>query len=78
MPQHMTLTISIDEQLVQRAQQVAKDLGTSLDQLIRQYLEGLTSRSSAEADIAELRRLSQVGGGDSGRWRFDRDEIHQL
>jgi hypothetical protein len=73
----MTLTVSIDEQLMQRAQQVAKDLGTSLDQLIRQYLEGLTSRSSAEDDIAELRRLSLDAGGGSGGWRFDRDEIHQ-
>ena len=73
----MTLTVSIDEQLAQRAQQVAQGLGTSLDQLIRQYLEGLTSRSSAEADIAELRCLSLEAGGNSGGWRFDRDEIHE-
>jgi len=71
----MTLHLSIDEQLAQRAQQVAESQGISLDQLIRHYLEGLTTQSSAEADIAELRRLS--GQGDSQGWKFNRDEIHE-
>ncbi len=71
----MTLNLSIDEQLAQRAQQVAESQGMSLDQLIRHYLEGLTARPSIEEDIAEFRRLS--GQGDSQGWRFNRDEIHE-
>ncbi|HEY0512319.1 MAG TPA: MerR family transcriptional regulator [Thermoanaerobaculia bacterium] len=71
----MTLHVSIDEQLAQRAQQVAEGKGLSLDQLIRHYLEDLTAEPSAEEDIAELRRLS--GQGSSQGWKFNRDEIHE-
>jgi hypothetical protein len=71
----MTLSLSIDEQLAHRAQQVAESKGMSLDQLIRHYLEDLTAQPSAEADIAELRRLS--GQGNSQGWRFNRDEVHE-
>ncbi|MFI5364686.1 MAG: hypothetical protein ACHQ4J_03600, partial [Candidatus Binatia bacterium] len=55
---------------------VARSLGKSLNQLIREYLQGLVANGDAGADIAELRRLSAKGQGRSGGWRFDRDEIH--
>lgn len=71
----MTLTVSIDEKVAQQAQRVADSLGMSLDQLIRHYLEDLTRQSSAEEDIAEIRRLS--GRGSSQGWKFNRDEIHE-
>jgi hypothetical protein len=71
----MVLTLSIDEQLAQRAQQVAESQGMSLDQLIQHYLEDLTAQSSVREDIAEIRLLS--GQGNSQGWRFNRDEIHE-
>jgi hypothetical protein len=71
----MTLNVSVDEQLAQRARQVAESRGMSLDQLIRHYLEDLTTQPSAEQDMEELRRLS--GQGDSQGWRFNRDEVHE-
>jgi len=71
----MTVNIDLDDQLANRAHEVAKGLGLSLNQLIRHYLEDLTSQPSAEEDIAELRRLS--GLGNSEGWKFNRDEIHE-
>ncbi len=71
----MTVTVDLDDQLVSRAQEMAEGLGMSLNQLIRHYLEDLTSQSSAEEDIAEIRRLS--GRGHSKGWRFNRDEIYE-
>jgi hypothetical protein len=47
----------------------------SLNQLIRHYLEDLTTKSSAEEDIEEIRRLS--GRGYSKGWKFNRDEIYE-
>lgn len=41
----MTLNIAIDEQLARQAQQVAESRGMSLDQLIRRYLQDLTTQS---------------------------------
>jgi len=73
----MNLTLSIDERLVEQARQVAQSMGTSLNQLVRDYLEEITSQSTAAEDMAEIRRLSAEGQGRSGGWKFDRDEIHE-
>ena len=71
----MTLHLTIDEQLVQEAQKVAESLGTSVDQLVRDYLQKLTSEQDVDEEMEELRRLS--GQGDSQGWKFNRDEIHE-
>jgi hypothetical protein len=73
----MNVTLSIEEQLVQRARQIAESMGTSLNQLIRDYLEDLTSPSSIEDAITEMRQLSAEGKGDSRGWKFDREELHE-
>jgi Family of unknown function (DUF6364) len=73
----MNLTLSIDERLVEQARQVAQSMGTSLNQLVRAYLEEITSQPTAAQDMAELRRLSIEGKGRSGGWKFNRDEIHE-
>lgn len=70
----MNVTLSIDEQLVERARKRAAALGKSLNQLIRDYLEMLAGEDDAERSIAEFKRLS--GSGHSRGWRFNRDEIH--
>ena len=71
----MTVAVDLDDQLASHAQEVAKGLGLSLDELIRHYLEDLTSQPSAKEDIAELRRLS--GLGHSQGWKLNRDEIYE-
>jgi hypothetical protein len=71
----MTVIVDLDDQLANRAQEMAESLGMSLDQLIRHYLEDLTTKSSAEEDIEEIRRLS--GRGHSKGWKFNRDEIYE-
>ena len=72
----MNLTLSVDEGVVKRARRVARALGKSLNQLVREYLQSLALESDAERDIEELRRLTTQGQGRSRGWRFDRDEIH--
>lgn len=71
----MTLQLSIDEHIVQGARKVAESMGTSIDQLVRDYLERLTSHQNLDEEMEELRRLS--GQGDSRGWKFNRDEIHE-
>ena len=71
------LILSLDERLVEQARQVAQSMGTSLDQLVRGYLEEITSQSTAAEDMAELRRLSAEGKGRSRGWKLDRDEVHE-
>ncbi len=71
----MNVTLSIDEQLVSRARKKAESLGKSLNQMIRDYLEGVSGGDDPERSIEEFRRLS--GQGNSRGWRFNRDEIHE-
>jgi hypothetical protein len=70
----MNLTLSVDEQLVAKARARANMLGKSLNQLIRDYLRTLAGGDDPERSIEEFESLS--GRGNSGGWRFNRDEIH--
>ncbi len=72
----MNLTLSVKEDVIKRARRVAKARGTSVNQLVRDYLQSLGGLSEPEQEIAELQRLSDQGKGRSAGWRFDRDEIH--
>ncbi len=52
-------------------------MGKSVNQVVREHLEQLTSRDKAERDIEEMRTLSAQGEGRSRGWKFDREEIHE-
>ena len=71
---YMNVTLSIDEQVVARARKKAEAMGKSLNQLVRDYLLKLAGGDDPERSIEEFERLS--GRGDSGGWRFNREEIH--
>ncbi len=72
----MNITLSIDENIVQRARTAAEAMGKSLNQVVREYLASLATADDVEADLAELRDLSLGSGGRSRGWKFDRDELH--
>jgi len=50
--------------------------GSSLNQLIRDYLEELTGDRVAGNEFDRLRQLSHLARGRRGDWQFDRDKIH--
>ncbi len=72
---YVNLTLSIDEQTVSQARKKAEALGTSLNQLIRDYLQKLAGADDPEKSIEEFKKLS--GQGHSRGWRFNREEIHE-
>jgi len=71
----MNITLSVDEQHVDRARKNASAMGTSLNQLVRDYIKRLARVDDPERSIAEFERLS--GTGHSNGWRFNRDELHE-
>jgi hypothetical protein len=71
----MNVTLSIDDQILTRARQLAQQRGTSLNQMIRDYLDSLTASDPAQA-VVELRRLWQEEEGDSGGWKWNREELY--
>lgn len=73
----MNITLSIDDELIQRARKQAEAMGTSVNQIIRVYLEEFTGKTDASEDAAEFERLSHRAQGNSRGWKFNREELHQ-
>jgi len=63
--------------VIEAARQRAKVLGTSVNQLVRDYLEQLAGKRDPDADAAEFEKLSRMANGNSRGWKFDRDELHE-
>jgi hypothetical protein len=72
----MNLTLSVDEKLVERARATARQQGTSLNQLIRDYLEQLAGQGSGDEILAEFEAMWKQPGNSGGR-RFRRDELYE-
>lgn len=73
----MNLTLSVDDEVVAKARRKAEAMGTSVNQLVREYLENLAGKPDRVADAAEFVRLSQLSKGNSHGWKFNRDEAHE-
>jgi hypothetical protein len=73
---YVNLTLSIDDEVVRKARQRAEALGTSVNQLVREYLEQLAGKPDPKELAERLRRLSEQAHGDSRGWKFNREEIH--
>ena len=72
----MNITLSIDEQVAQRARLAAQKMGKSLNQVVRDYLEQLAggSRRTQQWSQFEARCLASEATLDG--WKFDRDEAN--
>ena len=73
----MNVTLSIDDEVIQRARRQAEAMGTSVNQLIRDYLEQLAGKTNLAQDAREFESLSRRAQGDSRGWKFNREELHQ-
>lgn len=73
----MNVTLSIDDEVIQEARRRAEAMGTSVNQLVRDYLEQLVGKTDPNADAAEFERLSHTAQGDSRGWKFNREELHE-
>ena len=73
----VNVTLSIDEELIQQARRRAEAMGTSVNQLVREYLEQLVGKTDPDGDAAEFERLSRLAQGDARGWKFNREELHE-
>jgi len=73
------LTLSIDDELLKRARVRALEDGTSVNALVRGYLEDFAGRGkqrNAMSKILELAAGSHSGSGPKGR-TWTRDELYE-
>jgi hypothetical protein len=73
----VNVTLSVEDEVIVRARRRAEAMGTSVNQLVREYLEQLAGRSDLNLDAAEFARLSRLAHGDSRGWKFNREELHE-
>lgn len=73
----MNLTLSVDEEIVQKARKRAEAMGKSVNELVREYLGQLAGEPDREALAAEFHELTRKATGNSRGWKFNREEIHE-
>jgi len=77
----MTVTLNIDEEIVERARKVAEERGLSLDEFFGDVVQGIASRDVStmpiEQVIKELEFLWAASSGDSRGQKWTREEIHE-
>jgi plasmid stability protein len=76
------LTLSIDDELLRKARVRALEQGTSVNELVRQYLAKLVAderaeRARREAWIAEFEALARKGKGGSGSKKWTRESLYE-
>jgi plasmid stability protein len=72
------LTITIDDEILKRARLRATEQGTSVNAVVREYLEQYAgSRSAQEQALLKLLALSKQAASKRGRRTWTRDELHE-
>jgi hypothetical protein len=73
----MNVTLSVDDEVLARAEELASRRGTSLNQMIGDYLQQLASDLSTGEMVQELESLWSLSAGDSHGQRWTREELHE-
>lgn len=73
----VNITLSVDEQIAQRARDAAKKMGKSLNQLVRDYLEQLAGGARRGQQWAQFEERCLQSNAQLGDWHFNRDEANQ-
>lgn len=71
----MNITLSADENLIKKAREYAKRHNSSLNNLVRSYLEQITNEIDGEKAAQEFEVLCRENAGESvPGYQFDRAE----
>ena len=73
----MNISITIDDNLFNQANVMAKNMNKSLPELLSEYLSQLALQANVQRELDELYQLSQQGEGHSNGWHFKRQELYE-
>lgn len=74
---YVNITLSIDEQIVERARETLRATGKTVNQEIREHLQHLAGDDGQlDRDLEFLRKTAGMGKAEPG-WKFNRDEIYE-
>ena len=72
----MNITLSVDEQVAQRARKAAQNMGKSLNQAARDYLEQLGGGAQRGEQWAQFEARCLQSNAKLNGWTFIRDEAN--
>ena len=72
----MNLTITVEDELLKRARIRALEENTSVNAVLRKYLERYVDTTRQRRAVARLLHLSQTARAKRGAARWTRDELH--
>lgn len=74
-----SLTLTIDEDLLRQARIRALELGTSVNALVREYLESLTDRDRQQRATEEIIALAEQADANTGPepWKWHREDLYE-
>jgi hypothetical protein len=71
------ITLSADEEALAKARNYAKKHNTTLNQIIRDYIQEIVIKSERESFIDEFLKFAQEHAGCSEPgWKFNREELY--
>ena len=73
----MNITMSIDEQVAQRAREAAQKMGKSLNQVVRDHLEQLAGGSRRAQQGVQFEERCLASDAKLNGWHFSRDEANE-
>ncbi len=82
------LTLTIDERVLERARVQALEEDTSVDAVVREFLESYAEERAArederagrekrEAAFQDLKRIVREAKASSGGWKWNREEVYE-
>jgi hypothetical protein len=74
---YMNVTLSVSDEVVERVRELARQQGTSLNALVRKYLESLAGVRSGDELAGQFDMMWRERSGHSGGWRFNREELYE-
>jgi hypothetical protein len=69
------LTLSIDDKSTERARAKAQEIGTSLNQFLRDQIDRLAGADQRAREAAAY--LASAGAGNSRRWKYNRNDLQR-
>jgi hypothetical protein len=71
----MNITLSIDEQLLDRVREKLRAAGKTVNQEIREHLKRVAGDDQLDQDLEYLRTHSRLG--HSGGWKYNREDAYE-
>jgi hypothetical protein len=73
----MNITLSIEEQIVERAREKLRATGKTVNQAVREHLQHIAGDddSNLERELEEFR--ARAGQGNSEGWKWNREELYE-